>query len=175
MKESFYITTPIYYVNGRPHIGSAYTTIAADVVARFYRQQGRDVFFLTGTDEHGSKNERAARARGLDPQAHVDEMAAAFQALWRTLDIGCDRFIRTTAPAHRRGALELWRRLRASGDIYRGVYAGPYCPHCEAYYQDEELVGGNCPVHGLPCELEEEENRFFRLTRYQEALGSGSV
>src|SRR5947207_9238012 len=109
MAEKFYVTTPIYYVNARPHIGNAYTTIAADVVARYYRQQGKDVFFLTGTDEHGINNARSARERGLTPQAHVDELAAAFKEYWRGLDIGYDRFIRTTEPAHREGALEIWR------------------------------------------------------------------
>ncbi|HEX2033362.1 MAG TPA: methionine--tRNA ligase [Chloroflexota bacterium] len=170
MKRSFYITTPIYYVNGQPHIGTAYTTVAADVVARYHRQQGEDVFFLTGTDEHGINNERAARARGLDPRVHVEEVAGVFQALWRTLDISHTRFIRTTEPQHRRAALELWRRLEARGDLYRGVYEGPYCPRCEAYYQEEELSGGLCPIHGQPCEYSREENFFFRLSRYQEPL-----
>ena len=165
-----YVTTPIYYVNERPHIGTAYTTIAADAIARYHRLQGRDVFFLTGTDEHGIKNERAARRRGLEPQAHVDELAAAFKGLWQTLDVSYDRFIRTTEPAHHRAALELWRRLQASGDLYRAVYAGAYCPSCEAYYQDDELVDGACPIHRLPCEHEEEENYFFRLSRYQAPL-----
>jgi methionyl-tRNA synthetase len=168
--KPFYITTPIYYVNDRPHIGTAYPTLAADTIARFHRQRGRDVFFLTGTDEHGINNERAARARGVEPQRHVDELAASFKALWQTLDIRYDRFIRTTEPDHRRGALELWRRLQASGDLYRATYRGPYCASCEAYYQDEELEGGNCPIHGRPCEIEEEENTFFRLIRYQPEL-----
>ena len=170
-KQSYYVTTPIYYVNERPHIGNAYTTIAADAVARYYRLQGRDVFFLTGTDEHGINNARSARRRGVAPQAHVDELAAAFQEYWRTLDVGYDRFIRTTEVQHKRGALELWRRLEARGDLYRATYAGPYCPRCEAYYQEEELDGGgNCPVHGLPCEVVAEENTFFRLSRYQKEL-----
>jgi methionyl-tRNA synthetase len=169
-QQRFYVTTPIYYVNDRPHIGNAYTTIAADAIARYHRQQGRDVFFLTGTDEHGINNERAARARGIAPQAHADELASAFKAAWRTLDVGYDRFLRTTEPAHRRSALELWRRLRDSGDLYRAVYSGAYCPSCEAYYQDDELDGGNCPIHRRPCEREEEENTFFRLSRYQEPL-----
>ncbi len=170
MKSRFYVTTPIYYVNDRPHVGNAYTTIAADAVARYYRQQGRDVFFLTGTDEHGINNYRAALARGREPQAHVDELAATFQGVWRTLHISYDRFIRTSEPAHRRGALAFWRRLQESGDLYRATYSGPYCPRCEAYYQEDELVDGNCPVHGLPCEWQEEENYFFRLSRYQREL-----
>jgi len=167
---AFYLTTPIYYANDVPHIGHAYTTIAADVVARYYRLHGRDVFLLTGTDEHGVNIERIAEERGLTPQEHVDGLAASFRDLWAQLDITYDRFVRTTEPAHRRAALELWRRLQASGDIYRGVYEGAYCSRCEAYYQVNELVGADCPVHHLPCEQVQEENWFFRLSRYQDTL-----
>jgi methionyl-tRNA synthetase len=167
---AYYLTTPIYYANDVPHIGHAYTTIAADAVARYHRLQGRDVFLLTGTDEHGVNIERIAAARGVTPQQHVDGLAAAFRELWSQLDISYDRFIRTTEPAHRRAALALWRRLQASGDLYRGVYEGAYCPRCEAYYQRDELVGAACPVHRLPCEQVQEENWFFRLARYQDTL-----
>jgi methionyl-tRNA synthetase len=167
---SLYLTTPIYYANDLPHIGHAYTTIAADAVARFWRQHGRVVFLLTGTDEHGINIERAAGRRGLAPQAHVDEISAAFKALWRKLDITYDRFIRTTEPDHKERTLDLWRRLQASGDLYRGTYEGAYCPRCEAYYQADELVGDACPVHRLPCEHLREENWFFRLSTYQEQL-----
>ena len=170
-KNAYYITTPIYYVNGAPHIGNAYTTIAADAIARYHRQQGRDVFFLTGTDEHGINNERAARARGLTPQQHVDELAAAFNALWDTLGISYDRFIRTTEEQHKRGALEFWRRLQESGDLYRATYSGAYCASCEAYYQKDELEQGDiCPIHKQPVEQLQEENYFFRLSRYQSEL-----
>ena len=162
---AYYLTTPIYYANDVPHIGHAYTTIAADAVARYYRLHGRDVFLLTGTDEHGVNIERIAAERGLTPQQHVDGLAASFRDLWAQLDISYDRFVRTTEPAHRRAALELWRRLQASGDIYRGVYEGAYCSRCEAYYQVDELVGADCPVHRLPCEQVQEENWFFRLSR----------
>jgi len=165
-----YITTPIYYVNDLPHIGHAYTTIAADAVARFWRLQGRSVFLLTGTDEHGINIERAAARRGISPQQHVDEISAAFKTLWLQLDIQYDRFIRTTEPDHKRTALDLWQRLHASGDLYRGTYEGAYCARCEAYYQPDELSGDNCPIHALPCERLQEENWFFRLSRYQETL-----
>lgn len=170
MEKGFYLTTPIYYVNDLPTIGHAYTTIAADAVARYQRQRGREVCFLTGTDEHGINVERAARAHGTEPARYANQISAAFEELWRTLNISHDRFIRTTEAAHTPGALELWRRLQASGDIYRGVYAGPYCPRCEAYYAEDELVEENCPVHAMPCDVVEEENFFFRLSRYQDAL-----
>ncbi|HET6316468.1 MAG TPA: methionine--tRNA ligase, partial [Chloroflexota bacterium] len=165
-----YITTPIYYANDVPHIGHAYTTIAADAVARFHRLRGRDVFLLTGTDEHGINIERIAARRGIAPQRHVDEIAAAFAELWQRLDIHYDRFIRTTDADHVQTAVDLWRRLRARGDLYRGYFEGDYCPRCEAYYTVDELVDGLCPVHGLPCEHLREENWFFRLSRYQAQL-----
>lgn len=170
MKGVYYITTPIYYVNDRPHNGHAYTTIATDALARYQRQQGRDVFFLSGTDEHGINIEQAARQRGVNPQQHADEMAAAFRKLWRTLAIDYDRFIRTTDADHRRAALALWQRLQASGDLYRGVCFGAYSQRCKAYYQPEELGEELCPIHRLPCGYEQEENWFFRLSRYQDAL-----
>jgi methionyl-tRNA synthetase len=140
-------------------------------VARYWRLQGRDVFLLTGTDEHGINIERAAARRGISPQQHVDEISSAFKALWSKLDISYDRFIRTTEPDHKRTVLDLWRRLQASGDLYRGTYEGAYCARCEAYYQSDELQEGNqCPVHRLPCERLQEENWFFRLSSYQERL-----
>jgi methionyl-tRNA synthetase len=165
-----YLTTPIYYVNDVPHIGHAYTTIAADAIARFARLNGQHAFLLTGTDEHGVNIERIAARRRVDPQQHVDEIAAAFVDLWSRLDIGYDRFLRTSSADHVRTALDLWRRLQASGDLYRGVYEGEYCPRCEAYYQPDELVEGVCPVHRLPCDHLQEENWFFRLSSYQERL-----
>jgi methionyl-tRNA synthetase len=165
-----YLTTPIYYANDLPHIGHAYTTIAADVLARYQRARGRDVFLLTGTDEHGVNIERVAASRGLSPTDHVDQVADAFRQLWVALDIGYDRFIRTTEPAHQRAVQAFWSRLQSSGDLYRGTFAGAYCPRCEAYYQEDELVGRACPVHQLDCEIVTEENWFFRLSRYQDVL-----
>ncbi len=167
---SYYLTTPIYYANDLPHIGHAYTTIAADAIARFQRQRGRDVFLLTGTDEHGINIQRVAASQGLTPSQHVDSVAAAFRELWSRLDIQYDRFVQTTEAAHRRSVLAVWDRLRASGDLYRGVYEGAYCARCEAYYQEDELVGRDCPVHGLACDIVREENWFFRLSGYQTVL-----
>src|SRR5438477_265708 len=167
---AYYVTTPIYYANDVPHIGHAYTTIAADAIARYQRLHGQDVFLLTGTDEHGVNIERIAAQQGLAPQQQVDGVAAAFHSLWAQLDITYDGFVRTTDQAHRRTVLELWQRLQAGGDLYRGVYEGQYCPRCEAYYQADELVGPNCPVHGLACDQVREENWFFRLSHYQDTL-----
>ena len=165
------MTTPIYYVNGAPHIGNAYPTIAADAIARYHRQTGKEVFFLTGTDEHGINNERAARERGVTPQQHVDELAVSFKQLWHTLDISYDRFIRTTENQHRRGVLAFWDRLLGSGDLYRAAYEGAYCVGCEAYYQPEDLTEGTlCPIHRAPVEQLREENYFFRLSRYGSQL-----
>ncbi|MBV9580205.1 MAG: methionine--tRNA ligase [Chloroflexi bacterium] len=167
---SFYLTTPIYYANDVPHIGHAYATIAADAIARYQRLKGQDVFLLTGTDEHGINIERVAASHGVTPGEHVDRVAAQFRDLWSRLDISYDRFIRTTEPAHHRAVLALWQRLQASGDLYRDTYTGAYCARCEAYYQPDELDRGACPVHGLACETVTEQNWFFRLSRYQDAL-----
>jgi methionyl-tRNA synthetase len=168
--SSYYLTTPIYYANDLPHIGHAYTTVVADAIARYQRLQGHDVFLLTGTDEHGVNIERIAATSGGSASQHVDHVAHVFGELWGQLDISYDRFIRTTEAAHRRAVLALWQRLQASGDLYRGTYSGAYCSKCEAFYQPDELLGGACRVHGLPCEVVSEDNWFFRLSSYQEAL-----
>jgi methionyl-tRNA synthetase len=170
VSNPYYLTTPIYYANDVPHLGHAYTTIAADAIARYQRLKGHDVFLLTGTDEHGINIERIAAGRDASTTDYVDRIAAVFRDLWSTLDISYDRFIRTTESAHRRAVLEVWQRLRASGDLYRDTYTGAYCARCEAYYQPDELQDGVCPVHGLACETVAEENWFFRLSRYQDAL-----
>jgi methionyl-tRNA synthetase len=164
---AYFITTPIYYANDVPHVGHAYTTIAADAIARYRRSQGEDVFFLTGTDEHGVNIERIA---GASAAAHVDRVAAQFRELWAELDISCDRFIRTTEADHTRAVNAFWERLQASGDLYRSTYTGAYCARCEAYYQPDELSDGVCPIHGLRCDVVSEENWFFALSRYQSAL-----
>jgi methionyl-tRNA synthetase len=168
--SSYYLTTPIYYANDLPHVGHAYTTIAADAVARFHRLRGEHVFLLTGTDEHGVNIERIAALSGRSATEHVDYVAGQFRDLWAVLDISYDRFIRTTEVAHRRAVLAFWERLRASGDLYRATYTGAYCVRCEAYYQAEDLVDERCPVHKLACDIVSEENWFFRLSRYQSAL-----
>lgn len=167
----FYVTTPIYYVNDVPHIGHAYTTIAADVLARYHRLMGDDVFFLTGTDEHGQNIERIAEEKGVSPQEYVDGIVAQFKELWQMLDISNDYFIRTTDERHIVAVQEFARALLASGDVYRGKYSGWYCPRCEAFYQPEELVEDHlCPVHQRPAEWTEEDNYFFALSRYQDRL-----
>lgn len=168
--SKYYVTTPIYYVNDVPHIGHAYTTVAADAIARYHRLVGDDVFFLTGTDEHGINIQRIAEQRGLTPLEHADDIANRFKELWQQLDITYSRFVRTTEAGHHRAALTLWDRILAAGDVYRDVYTGYYCSRCEAYYHLEELVEGRCPVHMLACEREQEENYFFRLSSYQEPL-----
>jgi methionyl-tRNA synthetase len=182
-----YLTTPIYYVNDVPHVGHAYTTIAADVITRARRLRGEDAFMLTGTDEHGQNIEKIARERGVPPQQHTDEIAARFQALWARLDIRYDRFIRTTDDLHKRGVLAFWSRLceavTPGGEkaIYRGKYAGWYCPRCEDFKTEEELKqpGNLCPDHERPCEWTEEENFFFRLSAYsgwlQDEISSGRL
>ena len=174
-RRTLVLTTPIYYVNDVPHVGHAYTTIAADTLTRARRLAGHDVFFLTGTDEHGQNIERIAREKGISEQEHCDRISAAFRALWERYDIRYDRFIRTTEDVHRRGVLKLWERLRAAKTpdgrdaVYLGKYSGWYCPRCEGFKDEEELrqPGNVCPDHERPCEWTEEENFFFRLSAYE--------
>ena len=167
---AFYITTPIYYVNSSPHIGHAYTTIAADVLARHHRQRGEETFFLTGTDEHGSKIARAAEQQGLDPKTFVDENAARFLELLPRIGASNDFFIRTTDAGHRAVVQEFLQRIYDAGEIYEGVYEGLYCVACEAFYPEAELVEGRCSQHGTIPDLVEEKNYFFRLSTYRDRL-----
>jgi methionyl-tRNA synthetase len=167
---SFYITTPIYYVNATPHVGHAYTTIAADILARHRRQRGEETFFLTGTDEHGSNIARVAEEAGLEPKEFVDRNAAAFVEMTRRINVSNDFFIRTTDERHERLVQEFLQRIYDSGEIYEGVYAGLYCSRCESFYTEAELVDGKCPQHGIPPEWVEEKNYFFRLSAYQDKL-----
>jgi methionyl-tRNA synthetase len=177
-RKTLYQTTPIYYVNDVPHVGHAYSTIATDALARARRLQGHDVFFLTGTDEHGQNIDRIAREKGVPTQEYCDTIAQQFKALWQRLDISNDRFIRTTSALHKRGVLKFWERLRTSRapdgrpSVYRDTYAGWYCPRCEAFKDEGELVqpGNICPDHERPCEWTEEENFFFRLSAYADWL-----
>jgi methionyl-tRNA synthetase len=166
----FYLTTPIYYVNATPHIGHAYTTIVADILARHHRLRGDETFFLTGTDEHGTNIPRRAAEAGLDVKNFVDRNAAAFEEMTRRINASNDFFIRTTDPRHEAAVQEFVQRIYDRGDIYEGVYAGLYCPRCEAFYTEAELVDGKCPVHGIEPEHVEEKNWFFRLSAYQERL-----
>jgi methionyl-tRNA synthetase len=167
---TFYITTPIYYVNSTPHVGHAYTTIAADVVARHHRQRGEETFFLTGTDEHGSKIAQAAASEGLEPRAFVDRMTAVWRELPELVDASNDFFIRTTDPGHVSVVQEFVQRIYDAGHIFEGVYSGLYCVACEAFYSESELVDGRCPQHGTVPELVEEKNWFFRLSAFQQTL-----
>lgn len=170
MPEVFYITTPIYYVNDVPHIGTAYTTLAADVVARFQRQHGREVFFLTGLDEHGQKVATAAAAKGEDPQVWVDGMVSHFTDVWELLNISNDDFIRTTSERHARVAQLFIEKLKEKGDVYVGSYEGWYCIHDEAFLLSSQLAEGACPECRRPVDWVKEENYFFRLSSYADRL-----
>lgn len=169
-KPSFCITTPIYYVNAEPHLGTAYTTIAADALARYRRMTGHEVFFLTGLDEHGQKIAQAAEAAGMDPQSWVDSIAQKFIDTWRMLEISNDDFIRTTEPRHVRGVQAFWQELYDRGEIYQGHYEGWYCVPDETYWSEEELVDGRCPQCGREVQFVREDNWFFRLSAYQDRL-----
>jgi methionyl-tRNA synthetase len=166
--EKFYLTTPIYYVNDVPHIGHAYTTIAADVLARYKRLAGYEVFFLTGTDEHGIKIERSARERGVSPQEWTDTVSASFRNLWARLNISYDDFIRTSQPRHQAVAQAVFQKAYDKGDIYKGLYEGWYCIPDETFLLESELQSGNCPICGRPVEWITEEAYFFRLSKYQD-------
>jgi methionyl-tRNA synthetase len=168
----FYISTPIYYINDVPHLGSAYTTIAADVMARYHRLRGAEARFLTGTDEHGLKVQRAAEERGITPYAFADEMSGKFRDAWPKLGCSPDDFIRTSEPRHRTVVQEIWQKIQEKGDLYLGHYEGLYCVSCEAYYTEKELTqpGNLCPTHRRPVESMKEESYFFRLSRYQDKL-----
>jgi methionyl-tRNA synthetase len=166
-----YLTTPIYYASGDPHIGHAYTTILADVLARFWRQDGYEVFFLTGTDEHGQKMYEEAQKRGITPRELCDLMAAAFKAAWQDLDISFDRFIRTTEPDHVAVVTAFLQRLWDSGEIYDAVYSGWYCVHEERFWTEKDLGPDRaCPDCGRPTREIEEKNYFFRMSAYQQRL-----
>ena len=168
---TFYLTTPIYYVNGLPHIGHIYTTVVGDTIARYRRLRGDDVFFLTGTDEHGQNIERAAVSRGMTPRELADSIVAAFQETWRRMGMSHDDFVRTTEQRHALGVAEIVRRIEASGDLYSGEHEGWYCASCESFYTEKELLPGNrCPVHESATEWQSEENVYFRLSAYQERL-----
>jgi methionyl-tRNA synthetase len=167
MPATFYLTTPIYYVNASPHLGHAYTTILADGMARYRRLRGDDVFLLTGTDEHGDKIAQAAAAAGVAPLAYADRIAAEFQTTWKELGITHDRFIRTTEPAHEAGVQKILQKLWDAGEIYLGKYGGQYCVGCERFYTEKEIVDGKCPDHQTALTYIEEENYFFRMSQYQ--------
>ena len=165
----FYLTTPIYYVNATPHIGHAYTTIAADIIVRHHRQRGDETFFLTGVDEHATKVFRVAEAEGLEPQEYVDRIAEVWRELPGRVGAEPDFFIRTSDEGHKRFVRDFLQRIYDNGDVYEGVYAGLYCVGCEAFKAESDLVDGKCPDHG-DVEYIEEKNYFFRLSAYEDRL-----
>ncbi len=169
--KTFYVTTPIYYVNDKPHIGHAYTTVAADVISRYKRMCGYDVFFLTGTDEHGQKMEQSAQKQGLKPIELADKNNERFRALWKELNISNDDFIRTTQKRHKDAVLEIIKKMKANGDIYLGEYEGWYCTPCEAYWTETQLLEGNlCPDCGRETAKLKESSYFFKMSKYQDAI-----
>lgn len=167
MKTKFYITTPIYYVNAKPHIGHAYTTIAADCLARFYRSQNVKVHFLTGTDEHGQKIQKASSELNLTPKEFTDRISPQFQNLWATLNISNDDFIRTTEPRHIAAVQKFWEILKANDEIYAGEYGGWYCVPDETFWMESQIVDGKCPDCGRVVEFIKEKNYFFKLSKHQ--------
>jgi len=170
MPKSFYITTPIYYVNASPHIGHAYTTIVADVLARYHRMAGDDTFFVTGTDEHGDKIAEAAQKAGITPKEYADKISAQFRNLWPELSVTNDYFIRTTDTDHIETVRGILQKVYDAGDIYFGQYEGYYCVGCERFYMEKELVEGKCPDHQTKPEHRKESNYFFRMSKYQDWL-----
>lgn len=168
----YFVTTPIYYINDKPHIGHAYSTIAADVLARYHRQKlGKDnVFFLTGTDENSKKTIEAAKQMNQPPELYTDNMAKIWQQVWDRLGISYNRFVRTTEPDHETAVGEIVERIYRSGDVYKGIYEGWYCFKCETFYKQEELVDQKCPIHKSEVEYIKEDNYFFKLSKYQELL-----
>lgn len=170
MSPPFYITTPIYYVNARPHLGHAYTTLCADVINRYHRMVADDTYFLTGTDEHGDKIMRAAKKENISPRDYVDKISALFRNLWPQLNIEHDQFIRTTDADHMAVVAQVLQKIYDQGDIYFHEYEGQYCFGCERFYTDRELVDGKCPDHETEPEIIKESNYFFRMSKYQQWL-----
>ena len=166
-QDTYYATTPIFYVNAEPHIGHAYITVLLDVAARLHRLKGDDTYFLTGTDEHGEKIQKAADENGVTPQAYTDKISGKFKATWDDLGIHYDEFIRTTEERHKRVVGEILQRVYDNGDIIFGEYGGLYCVGCERYYTEKELVDGRCPQHDIKLEYRSEENYFFRMEKYR--------
>ena len=170
MAEKYYITTPIYYPSGKWHLGTCYTTVICDALARFKRMQGYDVFYLTGTDEHGQKIEQKAKDANLPPKAYVDRQVATLVDLWKLLDISYDKFIRTTDDEHVNAVKKIFNKLYEQGDIYKGEYEGWYCVQCESFWTETQLVDGKCPDCGREVNRTKEESYFFRMTKYQDRL-----
>ena len=170
MAEKFYITTAITYTSGKPHIGNTYEIILADALARFARMQGKDVFFMTGTDEHGQKIELKAAEKGVSPKQFVDEVAGQIKEIWKGMDVEYDKFIRTTDPAHERTVQKIFKKFVDSGDIYKSEYEGMYCTPCESFWTESQLVNGRCPDCGREVKPAREEAYFFKMGKYAPAL-----
>lgn len=169
-KKKFYITTPIYYPSDKLHIGHTYCTVAADAMARFKRQTGYDVMFLTGSDEHGQKIEKIANEKGVTPIEYVDEIVSGIKDLWKLMNISYDDFIRTTQPRHEKVVQKIFKQLYDQGDIYKSEYEGWYCTPCESFWLDRQLVDGKCPDCGRPVQRTKEESYFFKLSKYADRL-----
>ena len=168
---AFYVTTPIYYVNAAPHLGHAYSTIGADILARHMRQRGEEVFFLTGTDEHGEPVVQAAEREGVSPRELADRNAERFKALMPRINVTNDFFIRTSDPRHEKRVQDVMQRIHDNGHVYKGLYEGWYCPRCADFKVENEIAEGNrCPIHEIELVREQEENWFFRLSAFQEDL-----
>jgi methionyl-tRNA synthetase len=170
MKPSYYITTPIYYPSGKLHIGHTYTTVAADAMARYKKKTGYDVFFLTGTDEHGQKIEEKAKQQGVSPKQYVDEIVRDIKSLWDIMDIDYDHFIRTTDEYHEESVKKIFKKLYDKGDIYKSFYEGWYCTPCEAFWTETQLEEGKCPDCGREVKQEKEEAYFFKMSKYADRL-----
>ena len=169
-KPKYYLTTAIAYTSGKPHIGNTYEIVLADSIARFKRMQGYDVFFQTGTDEHGQKIEEKAKAAGVSPKAYVDGVAAEIRRIWDLMNTSYDKFIRTTDADHERQVQKIFRRLYEQGDIYKGYYEGLYCTPCESFFTPSQLKDGKCPDCGREVQSAREEAYFFRMSKYADRL-----
>ena len=170
MAQKFYLTTAITYTSGKPHIGNTYEMIFTDAIARFKRMQGFDVFFMTGTDEHGLKVEQKAEQKGVTPKQFVDGVAGEIKRIWDLMEVSYDKFIRTTDDYHERAVQKIFKKFFEQGDIYKGAYEGLYCTPCESFWAESQLVGGKCPDCGREVKPAKEEAYFFKMGKYAERL-----
>ena len=169
-KPKYYITTAIAYTSGKPHIGNTYEAVLADAIARYKRQQGYDVFFQTGTDEHGQKIELKAEEAGVTPKEFVDNVSGQIKSIWDLMNTSYDKFIRTTDEDHEKQVQKIFKKMYAKGDIYKGEYEGMYCTPCESFFTESQLVDGKCPDCGRPCVPAKEEAYFFKMSKYADRL-----
>ena len=169
-KPKYYITTAIAYTSGKPHIGNTYEAVLADAIARYKRQQGYDVFFQTGTDEHGQKIELKAEEAGVTPKEFVDNVSGQIKGIWDLMNTSYDKFIRTTDEDHEKQVQKIFKKMYAKGDIYKGEYEGMYCTPCESFFTESQLVDGKCPDCGRPCVPAKEEAYFFKMSKYADRL-----